>query len=57
MTWVTMVGVNGGQRQVMTWLMTWVMTWATTMVGLMADNGGVDGGRRWMRTANNGNEE
>ncbi len=26
------------------WVMKWAMTWATKIVGLAADNGGVDGG-------------
>jgi hypothetical protein len=29
MTWLTMVGVDGGQRRATTWVMMWEITWAT----------------------------
>jgi hypothetical protein len=36
MTWVTMVGVDSGQRRAMKWVMMWAMMWAMgTMVATM----------------------
>ncbi len=36
MSWVTTVGVNGGQRRARTWVMMWVMMWVTgTMAATM----------------------